>query len=960
MELFPYALIRLGGNSFDYWDQMDFNNTIEITQSIERLKAEIQIAKEELSEQLFDFISKTEDGKHQNILQNLRRDIYNDRRVRPGKLNQALALLNEELSQQVNGYLKKIEKLKDLFAQGLEIFNVECTSNRKVLQSITSDQSLQKGLVLSSRSLLDQSESYIKKDVESFRNKELKIEQGIIKYLTRMYTKTSPFSTFTNLSMAQFAPLDQEPFKISHSSSKQVSSHIRINNYLLNYLLDLLISYREAYIWLPLRPNPTVEQHEDHFLYLTNNNNIESFQRIPINPVVEYILSIVKEEKEGILFNNLLKVLENEIDADAEELEGYVKQLIDYGLLEYHFGVSGIDPDWDTKLVKKLLSINENHIPYIKELIDTLVEIRNLGNQYAAVDLVARKKIQVQAFESLKTIYFKIHEAAGLPEEERMSDAERKDYLKAKEQEKESQKNEKSESKTDEEEVFTHKGRTHFNLKPEQIFFEDTTREVNAILDHDRFHSLFSKIDDLIGEMQLFKGVQEEKLKMKKYFTDAYGDEASVNLLTFYEDYYRDFKKPEKQREDDALKKAREKADDNTDESKDKEPKDSTGSEEVIPEIKELYKQKEAWQKACKNELESLTAQSNGDISFSIDIIKRINKTEGIKVDHKTKKNSFGSFAQFYIDSQDGRLKTVLNSTFSGYGKMLSRFLHIFDDQVTDNVRDWNSDLADENSLFVEDCDGSYFNANLHPTLMPYEIWMPGGHNTLPVDQQLPITDFIINLDNDKDQLKLTHRVTGKTAYIFDLGFQSLMGRSQLFQLLEKFSGAQYLSAHYFIGTVNQWLRKESDPNKSKEEVTVSPRIIYDDDIILQRKSWFVPKALIPLKESTETDWEYYVKLNLWRRQHSMPDEVFIFINPDRWNKTIKEDSLKKVTRDDYKPQYINFNNPLLVKLFERSVVKVPISLKVEEMLPNSEQMLQIDNKRFVSEFVIQWYNNKN
>ena len=50
------------------------------------------------------------------------------------------------------------------------------------------------------------------------------------------------------------------------------------------------------------------------------------------------------------------------------------------------------------------------------------------------------------------------------------------------------------------------------------------------------------------------------------------------------------------------------------------------------------------------------------------------------------------------------------------------------------------------------------------------------------------------------------------------------------------------------------------------------------------------------------------------------------------------------------------FNNPLLVNLFEKMVVKAPILIKIEEMLPHSNHLATIDGEKFVTEYMVQWY----
>ncbi|MEO1052658.1 MAG: lantibiotic dehydratase [Bacteroidota bacterium] len=989
MDLFPHSLIRLGGGSFENWNQFDFTESRALLESIQSLKTEISNWKNTLSESLHTYIMNVSDSGEQNALQNIRRDLYNDRKIKPGKLKKALELLSPELGEELNQYLAKRQSYQDLVASGQEVFDKECATNRETFKKLASEESLQKGLVLSSRSLLDRTNDYIKRDVEKFRNKELKTEQSIIKYLTRMYTKTSPFSTFTNLAMASFSDLEGPALQVQHKTETQVSSHIRLNNYLFKYLSDLLKCYREAYLQFHIRPNPTIEKYEDHFLFLTNNNNIESFQRIPMNPVVDYILGIVSQEKEGIVFSALVAELMEGIDAEESELESYVKQLIDYGFLEYHVGVSGVDPDWDIKLVQQLEPLKQKGVPHISELINVLKQMRELGNTYAQGGLEERKALLVQAYDTFRDMCMKIHEAAGLPEDERKTEEERlaawkaEQEAKKKEQEKEKEKQaeegseakeqeeQKEEGNSDQQETFKHMALTLFNFKPEQIFYEDTTREVEAKMDSDTFTSILTKINDLLYDLYHLKGMEEEKLKMRHYFLEKYGESGQANLLTFYEDYFRDFKKPEKEREEQQRKeaelKAQEKAKDQEKEqsegeaSAEEEKPTETTTGAQIPEVEAQRESLKSWGKAAEKHFKNAINRVNGQVDLERKDVLTINEAYGLEKSSEQVKLSLGSFIQFYLD-ENNEVKAVLNGTFAGYGKMLSRFLHIFDQKITQNVREWNVSLSNENEILIEDCDGSYFNANLHPTLMPYEIWMPGGHNTLPVESQLPITDFMISYNKAENKLNLFHQNMGKRAFVFDLGFQSLMGRSQLFQLLEKFTSAAYVSHMSLVSNLNQSFSEDESEAQSKPKVISYPRVVYENDIILQRKSWYIPKPLIPIKEPMENDWQYFVKLNLWRKEHGIPDEVFIFINPNRMLKPspAQREAAKKLTRDDYKPQYVDFNNPLVVGLFERSVLKVPNVLKIEEMLPHSGQMLKIDNERFVSEFVVQWYNRNN
>ncbi|MFA0962291.1 lantibiotic dehydratase [Roseivirga sp. BDSF3-8] len=991
MEVFPHVLIRTGGGTFEKLQRLNADKSVALAKEISELRQKKAADKEALSDSLMEFIKGLENNDYQKLLTNIRRDIYNDRNLKQEDLDAAKDILNAQQTDELKDYLALEEKLAAKEEEGEGVFNQELIELRKDFQEkLSDDELLKQGLVLSSQSLLNRMSSYIRKEPAKFRKKEVQSEQSLLKYYTRMYGKTSPFSTFTNLVVGKVAQLDGEKsYNISSENGEQeITGHIRLNNYLFKYIYGLFRKSREIYMWLPLRPNPTIEQKEDHFLYLTNNNNIESFQRIPANQVVDLFRELASKEPQGVRFKDIIKDALEYIDASEEDLEAYIQQFIDYGFLEYNIGVSGIDPDWDYALKEKVTPLAGAGVPHIQELLDTLDYIRTLAGKYADAEFKERKMLLKEAYEKFRAICMKIHEAAGLPEDERKTneerEAERREKAKAEKEKAEGEGENKEENKEEQqedeekEEVFKHEESTTFTFKPEQMFYEDTTREVDATLDSERMHELVGSLNDLLQEMRLFRGHVDEREKMRHYFVSKYGDTASVNLLTYYEDFFRDYKKPEaelqeKKKELSRLKSAAKK-DKKTVPAGESEPEgqDDVTRLEVeikemeatlkIPGISERQEFRESWQEKYLSLLDGGKLTSD-HVEVEISKLRETNKLTGSNGHDAGGKNSYGMFTQLFNDPEDGRMKAMINASFSGYGKMFSRFLHIFDKVVTEDQRRYNVNVAPEDTIFVEDCDASYFNANLHPPLMPFEVWMPGGHNSLPEDKQLAITDFEIRCENGND-LVLFHKPSEKRAHVFDLGFQGHMGRSQLFQLLEKFTYAEYLFVNPLLSALTKkrtnLLQEEkggqSEENKKDNttKVMVSPRYTYGD-LVLQRKSWSVPKELLPTREGAETEWQYFNRVDAWRRELGIPDEVFVFLNPGRQQSNDPE-AAKKLGRDDYKPQYISFKSPALILMLDKMMAKVPGNMKIDEMLPSPDSLLHIDGKPFVSECVVQWY----
>ena len=987
MKLFPHSMIRISGGPFDKLETLNITDSIALIDTIYTHKKDQDTLKQSISDELYAVIPTLNDPAVQNLLVKIRRDIFNRRNISPGKIKKITPHLPESLKNNIEKYRRTNDKINHLWTEGETLFTKEVASARKQFKTLALDHNLQKGLLLGSQSLYKRLPTYIRKD-SKMKKKDFQTERGLTKYFSRMHGKTSPFSTFTNLAIGTVSPTPPPPLpghqispllRLEGDKKPEVVYHIRLNNFLYNYLKTLLTKNPNIYRFLLLRPNPTIQKNEDHYLYLTNSNNIEAFQRIPANPALEVFLILSSQQKEGIVYREMVQnIIDNEyIDAPVETLEDFINQLIDYGFLEFDFRVSGIDPDWDKKLIEKLTHL-ENKLPLIRELLETLRNVRALADQYGESDCQNRTRLIENAFDQFKAICMKLHEDAGLPEEERLSPEELKKRQETKKKEaEESQKDEKDtesedgetggEKEKEEDQPFKQISSTYFNFTPEKMFYEDTSLDIHPQLDETQVREFAGTVHHLLQKMRHYEGHFDERKKMLYYFVNKYGENASVDLLTFYEDYYREYKKPEAQKQEAQKRDAQKKESPEEKKEKDNSPELPELPElPTIPAIEERKKKNNQWLEQLKNQLKKSIGNEGPDSDKTVDIYLRDLEETGKALSETTGDSerdcSYGCFVQFFVDRDTGgkeTLKGVLNSSFPGFGKLFSRFLHIFDDAVTGDMRQWNRSLLTGDRIFLEDSDASFFNANLHPPLLPHEIHMPNGQNSLPPEQQIPITELKVKVDETGDRLQLLHVPTGKRVYVFDLGFQGHKGRSQLFQLLEKFTLVEYLFAQPLLNAVNN-LRgpagNTGGTEKKEPKINVIPRVVYEDRIVLQRKSWFVPEELLPLREPGETDWAWFYRVNEWRKEQGMPDDVFIFV-VDRFAGAGREAKpQKRVGADDYKPQYISFKNPFLINLLEKAMNRVPGALKIVEMMPAPPQLPGIGDNRFIMEFVLQWY----
>ncbi|MTI31231.1 hypothetical protein E1171_10445, partial [Cytophagales bacterium RKSG123] len=376
-------------------------------------------------------------------------------------------------------------------------------------------------------------------------------------------------------------------------------------------------------------------------------------------------------------------------------------------------------------------------------------------------------------------------------------------------------------------------------------------------------------------------GERQEVTKMKHFFKSNYPQKTNVDLLTFYEDYYREFKKPEEEfiRRQKEEKKEKEKEGKGGEGNRKENLLNSKKSPFYVETLEQQRERIEKWEEKFSQELKISENIGQETVQINLEMLKRINAALDFKSEKKKRTRSHGAFLQVIDKTPEGKLNAVVNGAFSGYGKMLSRFLHIFDEKITQDTCEANRLLMKEETLFLENSDASYFNANLHPPLMPYEIWSPGAQNSLPSEKQLAVTDFEVRYDSLSDELILVHKPTQNRAFVFDLCFQSQRGRSKLFQLLDNFTDAAYLSPYLLINAINKFVEKENKKGNSAS-INIYPRVVFENSLIIQRKRWEIGKAHMPQKLPQESDSAFFYGIKRWKDSFGIPDEVFVILNP--------------------------------------------------------------------------------
>ena len=939
-ELFPYVVLRIAGAGFEMLRDLQARESFECVQRIISEKRLFIQTKSRLCEELFREIGSINSSTYRVQLINLKRDIFNERALSGKTISDLSQALNNEIVTDIARYQCLRDELNRLEQIGGHRYNDQLAAARSALQHLAQNEKLLKGLVLSSRVLLStMKKGFCTRKADDFKKKDFDIEEGIMKYLTRMICKTSPFSTFTHVDVAKLNTLEEVQLQAREGASpptRRVTSYVRLNNFILDYLVGLIVENAGLREKLHLRINPTKKEDGESISFLTNHYNVEVFQRIQLSKGLQTVLSFIPFDTKGIVYRELADFVQQEAgDVSAAEIRNFIDELIGLGLLEFDMEISGMNPDWDRSLVSKLTETFEND-GLIKELCFGLQQIRRFATQLEVADVDDRERILEGAFSTLKSTCLLLHEAAGLPKEERdrilfpewrleIGELKRK----AEEARVEGQKS-----------TFKRKLNTFFYFRPEQVFYEDTRIVVHKFFADEDMREISKALFELIDYLRRIGGHSDEMLKMTSYFKGKYGKDSVVDFIHFYEDYYREFKKPETEIWIHAK------------------------SSNVAPnggglpgtEVSQLKIKNQRINEGLSEFSELLHREYglSGEVRFDLRILNMVFEEQETTVQRTG--YSQGVFLQLFLDKKQGstpRIGAVVNGIFPGYGKMIGRFMHILPPDVYLDLRKFNDQLVPTDCSFAELSDRSFFNANIHPPLVAYEIWIPGAQNNVMPDNRIPVTDIAVKYNEANDALELFHRVTRKRIVVFDLGMESLSERSQLYQLLSRFTLSQSSGVRALINSINaKW-----ESVQPGADVPFWPRICFNGNLILQRKMWLAQKENIPAKKASESDWSYFCRLIEWKQLIGIPDDIFVRIAAPQKHTDDGDDKPTRILkREDRKPQYVDFKSPLLVKLFNKMISRAKDRVIIEEMLPPPMGIVRVGNERVVSECILQWY----
>jgi hypothetical protein len=878
MKVFNHLLLRVAALPYEVFTTSKAGLTNAYV-AFFLAKEEMHRYKETVSRQLQDFNQTVTDPRNQQVIQNVRKKIFQLKQLK----EQELVFFNTlpaTVRSIAREYCERSLHIDHLRKQFYTVYDQLLTRERENIQALSHHEVFLKGIALSSHILYRDIVKYQSKRIQAFKSDESHTEKTVLKYLSRIVTKTTPFSTFTNIGTASLKKMNGCLYTFQQPGQAVIQSFFTVSAILMARIKHKAFSTPQIAQHLPIRLNKTLQKRRGYWSFVTySNNGNHDFKQLTGNEAVNTVIQILSSQP-GLSMTMLSKQLITLFDEAEGSILSFLFNLLDIGIFELSLDINLSDPSWAETLEQELRrnmtdAAAEGAEIHFQGLLRVLSHIKQMVAAFPACNGSER----ITALRQLQ------HEADTFLSVELENKAEKGTSL------------------------------------TEKLIYEDTNITCGLALNSSYINSFAAKMSDLFQSLSVLEPKKFSARKAYNYFCSKYPKRGVVPFLDFYEQYFKEILQPE-----------------------------VSGSEEnkqehfsSLPHIYEQLKEEGTLLAEWKALLiKQLPVDIHADtIQINLPTIQDINRQ--LKTTPQKNSGSLGVFIQPVFVPQVAQPLTVVNAMYGSYGKMFSRFLGILPKKITTDLGSEIYETLSSEGHAVEINDPSLHNANIYPNILHEELKLPGGRFSHPEGQQIQLTELVIKRNTKEKSLYIVDKRTQKRIFPIDFGFQALDYRIELFQFLNLFSPVSAVSHTLLLDIINTYLKETAA--RENLPFQVRPRIVYEHDIILQRKTWIIPPAYLPIREATMDNQTYFENIQLWKEQFHLPGQVFV--------KRRRADLSGKT--DDYKPQFIDLQSPLHLLLLEKIILKNDkADLIIEEALPTPDQTLVMGEAHFTTEFFVQ------
>jgi lantibiotic biosynthesis protein len=237
------------------------------------------------------------------------------------------------------------------------------------LQNWAQYPDVQRALLFSSHALFGQIPAFVAAPVAEFGKKERHVAEGILRYTTRMATRTTPLTRWAtvNWQAPDSTPAFTFPWeneapetnrRYSADTVGDVDKIVKItpNAALLNAFYDVLLQYPVFRNALKVQLNPLLHLDEstDQYRWWYYNGTEEALQQTPTRPILRFLEEQWAANPQPVTLGAWVTTLAEATETTPERAEAYLLELLEMGFLEWILPENGLSPSWCGRLYQFL------------------------------------------------------------------------------------------------------------------------------------------------------------------------------------------------------------------------------------------------------------------------------------------------------------------------------------------------------------------------------------------------------------------------------------------------------------------------------------------------------------------------------------------------------------------------------------------------------------------------------
>jgi hypothetical protein len=291
--------------------------------------------------------------------------------------------------------LMSVNFYKD-FTEGQNIQDVK-------FKKLLSNPIISEALFLASPVLYNEVEKWIHGQLED-KKKIDKIKHSILKYVSRMSSRCTPFGLFAGCNVGEIN-------KVTNISLNQIENYKRITRLDMSYLValsDNLSKNKDVIKQIFYYPNTSIYKISNQFRYVEHEfDGISRKHHIVEVEQSTYLEKVLNNAKNGILFDDLVNLLVDD-ENPKDHVNNYVWDLIKNQILVNELEPSVSGPDFLEHIIKVLLKINgvEYELKILLKVQDLLNKLdAKVGNSVSIYREIANTLEQLNTKFDIKFLF---------------------------------------------------------------------------------------------------------------------------------------------------------------------------------------------------------------------------------------------------------------------------------------------------------------------------------------------------------------------------------------------------------------------------------------------------------------------------------------------------------------------------------------------------------------------------